>query len=102
MGLLYSKHDNNITKQIQCYCDVDYVADGDRKSISGNFFTFAGSPISYQSKMQTTVAQSMVKSEYAAIAHAVKEMIWLQYLLKDLGISKYAPTTLFCDNQGAI
>jgi hypothetical protein len=36
------------------------------------------------------------------MAHAAKEMIWLQYLLKDLGMSKYAPTTLFCDNQGAI
>jgi Putative zinc-finger domain len=29
------------------------------------------------------------------MAHAVKEMIWLQYLLRDLGMSKYAPTTLF-------
>jgi hypothetical protein len=36
------------------------------------------------------------------MAHAAKEMIWLQYLLKDLGISKYAPTILFGDNQGAI
>jgi len=29
-------------------------------------------------------------------------MIWLQYLLRDLGMSKYPPTTLFCDNQDAI
>jgi hypothetical protein len=36
------------------------------------------------------------------MAHAAKEMIWLQNLLRDLGMSKYAPTTLFCDNQGAI
>jgi hypothetical protein len=60
------------------------------------------SPISYQAKKQTTVAQSTVESEYAAMAHAIKEMIWLQYLLRDFGMSKYAPTTLFCDNQGAI
>jgi hypothetical protein len=32
------------------------------------------------------------------MAHAAKEMIWLQYLLKDLGMSKYVPTMLFCDN----
>jgi hypothetical protein len=36
------------------------------------------------------------------MAHAAKELIWLQYLLKDLGMSKYAPDVLFCDNQGAI
>jgi transposase InsO family protein len=102
MGLVYSKHNDDITQRIQCYCDADYAADGDRKSISGSLFTLAGSPISYQAKKQTTVAHSTVESEYAAMAHAAKEMIWLQYLLRDLGMSKYAPTTLFCDNQGAI
>jgi hypothetical protein len=80
MGLAYGKH-NDITEQVQCYCDADYAMDGDRKSISGNLFTLANSPISYQAKKQTTVAQSTVESEYAAMAHAAKEMIWLQYLL---------------------
>jgi Reverse transcriptase (RNA-dependent DNA polymerase) len=100
-GLVYGKHNDGITR-IQGYCDADYAMDGDRKSISGCVFTLAGSPISYQAKKQTTVAQSTVESEYAAMAHAAKELIWLQYLLKDLGMSKYAPDVLFCDNQGAI
>jgi hypothetical protein len=98
-GLIYN---GDITGPIQCYCDADYAMDGDRKSISRSLFTLAGAPISYQAKKQTTVVQSTVESEYAAMAHAAKEMIWLQYLVKDLGMSKYAPTTLFCDNQGAI
>jgi transposase InsO family protein len=105
MGLMYGKHygkHNDLTERIQCYCDADYAMDGDRKSISGNLFMLGDSPISYQAKKQTTVAQSTVESEYAAMAHAIKEMIWLQYLLRDFGMSKYAPTTLFCDNQGAI
>jgi len=99
-GLVYSKHNGNI--MIQAYCDADYAADGDRKSISGYVFILAGSPISWQAKKQTTVAQSTVESEYAAMALAAKEMIWLQYLLRDLGMSKYTPTVLLCDNQGAI
>ncbi len=45
---------------------------------------FAGAAISWQAKKQTTVAQSTVESEYAAMALALKEMIWLQYLLRDL------------------
>jgi hypothetical protein len=66
-------------------------------------FLLAGTPISWQAKKQTTVAQSTVESEYAAMAHAAKELIWLRQLLKDLGMSKYrAPTTLYSDNQGAI
>src|SRR5438552_8794215 len=36
------------------------------------------------------------------MALATKEMIWLQHLLQDLGMSKYEPKVLFCDNQGAI
>ena len=35
------------------------------------------------------------------MALAAKE-IWLQYLLQDLGMSKYMPTVLFCGNQDAI
>jgi len=67
------------------YCNADYVAEGDRKSISAYIFTLARSPISRQAKRQTTVAQSTVEAEYATMAHAVKEIIWLEYLLQDLG-----------------
>src|SRR5271170_3285508 len=101
MGVTY-KHNGGITERIQSYCDADYAMDDDRKSISGFVFLLAKSPVSWQAKKQTTVAQSTVESEYAAMAHAAKELIWLQYLLRDLGMSKYAPTTLYCDNQGAI
>jgi hypothetical protein len=101
MGITY-KHNDGITERILGYFDADYAMDGNRKSISGFVFILAGSPISWQAKKQTTVAQSTVEAEYAAMAHAAKEMIWLQYLLRDLGMSKYAPTILYCDNQGAI
>jgi hypothetical protein len=98
MDLVYDKKHYD---RIQGHCDADYAADRDRKSISGSLFTLGGSPISWQAKKQTTVAHSTVESEYAAMAHAAKEMLWLQYLLKDLGMTKYEPEVLFCDNQGA-
>jgi len=97
-GLIYN---GEITGPIQGYCDADYGAGEDRKSISGYIFLLAGAPISRQAKKQTMVAQSTVEAEYAAMAHAAKELIWLQHL-RDLGMSKYVPRTLFCDNQGAI
>ena len=36
------------------------------------------------------------------MVQTAKELMWLQYLLQDLGMSKYAPPILFCDNQDAI
>jgi len=101
-GLVYGKHNDETTIQVQGYCDADYAAGDDRKSISGCLFMLAGSAISWQAKKQTTVAQSTAESEYAAMAHAAKEAIWLQYLLRDLNMSKYEPSILFRDNQGAI
>jgi hypothetical protein len=99
IGLIYN---GNNTGPIQGCWDADYAVAGGRKSISGLLFTLAGSPISWQAKKQTPVAQSTVESEYAVMAHVAKKAIWLQYLLQDLGMSKYKPTVLFCDNQGAI
>jgi hypothetical protein len=82
MGLVYAgKQNDGITERVKAYCDADYAMSEDRKSISGSLFTLGKSPISYQAKKQTTVAQSTVESEYAAMAHAIKELIWLQYLL---------------------
>jgi hypothetical protein len=65
-------------------------------------FTLAGAPISWKAKKQSTTAPIHGRSEYAAMTQAIKEAIWLQNLLKDLRMSKYAPSILYCDNQGAI
>ena len=46
-GLVY-KHNREITIQMQAYCDVDYVADSDRKSIFGYVFLLATAAISWQ------------------------------------------------------
>jgi transposase InsO family protein len=96
------KPSGNTKTAIQGYCDANFAADDDRKSISGYVFMLAGAPISWQAKKQSTIALSTVEAEYTAMTQAVKEAIWLQNLLKDLGMSKYAPKILKCDNQGAI
>jgi len=56
-------YNGEITGPIQAYCDVDYGAGEDRKSISGYVFLFAGAPVSLQAKKRTTVAQSTVEGE---------------------------------------
>jgi len=101
LHLMY-QHDNGGTGTIQSYSDADFAAGEDRKSISGYIFMLAGSPISWQAKKQSTIALLTAEAEYAALTQAAKEVIWLQNLLIDLGMSKYAPKIINVDNQGTI
>ena len=60
------KRSGMIITPISAHCNVDYAANGDRKLILGSIFLLAGAAISWQTKKQTTVAQSTVEGEYAA------------------------------------
>jgi hypothetical protein len=41
------------------------------------------------------------ESKYKALANATAELIWLQSLLQELGISQERPPVMWCDNIGA-
>jgi hypothetical protein len=47
------------------------------------------------------VSHSSTKVEYKEVANATLEVIWLQVLLCELGISQHRPPNLWCDNIGA-
>jgi hypothetical protein len=69
--------------------------------MSGYVFMVNGSPISWKSRIPPTVALSTTEAEYMALSTATQECLYLRMLLKELGY-KQKPTTIFCDNQGAI
>ena len=48
------------------------------------------------------MARSSTKAEYRALADITSELLWLQWLLKDLGVSTSSVASLYCDNQSAI
>ena len=48
------------------------------------------------------MARSSTKAEYHALADTTSELLWLRWLLKDLGVSTSFATPLYCDNQSAI
>ena len=46
--------------------------------------------------------RSSIEAEYRALIDTTSELLWLRWLLKDLGVSTSSTTTLYCDNQSAI
>jgi hypothetical protein len=88
------------------YTDADWASLAHRHSISGFAFFYGHGAVSWSSKKQPIVTLSSTESEYVALTHASKEALWLRKLHSELHfffdtlISD--PTTLHCDNQGAI
>ena len=58
--------------------------------------------VSWKSKKQTTVSRSSTEAEYQAMAATTSELLWLQQLLTDLGVTSSSPMLLFCDNHVAV
>jgi hypothetical protein len=85
------------------YSDADWGGDPDtRRSTTGYVFMLAGAIISWNSKLQPTVALSSAEAEYMAACACVQEAIYLRQLLGDLGYEQEEPTIIYEDNQGCI
>ncbi|CAM6082590.1 unnamed protein product [Calypogeia fissa] len=101
VGLLFDAQSNNAMSLVG-YVDSDYGGDLDnRKSTSRYTFTLAGGCVSWRSTKQKCISQSSTEAEYVAAAEASKEAIWLNKLVKDLGIPQER-VNLHCDNTSAL
>ncbi|XP_064471364.1 uncharacterized protein LOC135385778 [Ornithodoros turicata] len=89
--------------KLECYVDADWAGDvSDRKSTSGYFVQLRGSPVSWSTRKQMSVALSSTEPEYVAAANASQEVLWLRQLLQVFGYDQHQPTCLYEDNQGCI
>ena len=67
------------------YTDNDWARSiDDRKSTSGYMFHMGSGAISWASKKQPIVAQSIAEAEYIAENAATCQAIWLRRILNDL------------------
>lgn len=88
---------------LRAYADADWAGDpSDRKSTSGYCVFLGDSLVSWKSKKQSVIARSTAEAEYRAMAHATSEVVWLRWLLSDMGVSLSSSTPLYCDNKSAI
>ncbi|EGC48719.1 nucleolar protein NOP2 [Histoplasma capsulatum var. duboisii H88] len=85
-GILYKKQMDEGLSPV-AYSDSDWAgADPQYKSTTGYIILINGSPISWRSQRQTSVAKSTTEAEYIAASEAACELIWLNDMLYDAGL----------------
>ena len=101
LKLTKNSHQEN---SLKVYVDADWGnCEDSSKSITGFLILFNNNVVSWKSKKQNTISLSTTEAEYKAIGDAVKEVMWIKIILKNIfNIKLNIPTPIYEDNQGAI
>ena len=88
---------------INIFCDSDHGHDKvTGRSITG-LISFVGStPVTWQSKRQSSVQTSTFGAEFVALKKAVEEAVEIRYHLRSMGVKVSKPTSIFVDNSGVV
>ncbi|GKD65512.1 uncharacterized mitochondrial protein-like protein [Tanacetum coccineum] len=88
---------------LHAYFDSDWAGDVvSRKSTTGFCIFLGDSLILWKSKKQNVLSRSSTEAEYCAMVVTTSEIVWLRWLLADMGVHITSPTPLYCDNRSAI
>jgi hypothetical protein len=99
MGLRIRK---SLSTLVGAFSDADWAGCSDDRRSTGGFAVFLGSNlISWTARKQATVSRSSTEAEYKSLANATAEVMWVQTLLKELGVKGPKFARLWCDNLGA-
>jgi histone deacetylase 1/2 len=99
LGLRLSKSSSTI---VSAFSDADWAGCLDDRRSTGGFAVYVGSNlVSWNAKKQATVLRSSTEAEYKSLANATAEVMWVQTLLDELGMSQSKTAVLWCDNIGA-
>jgi hypothetical protein len=87
---------------VSVFSDVDWVGCTDDRKSTGGFVVFLEpNLISWSAKKQKTISRSSTEAEYKSMVDATIEFMWIQSVLRELGVSCPRSARLWCDNMGA-
>ncbi|XP_066373174.1 uncharacterized mitochondrial protein AtMg00810-like [Miscanthus floridulus] len=96
MGLKLQKSNSTL---VSAFSDDDWAGCVDDRRSMGGFAVFFGpNLVSWSARKQPIVSHSSTEAEYKSLANATAEMMWIQRLLTELGISHSPMARLWCDN----
>jgi hypothetical protein len=99
LGLIYTKNENF---KMTGFADSDWASDKQTARSVGGFGIYLGNClVSWKSKQQSRVATSTTEAEIESLQNGIREGMWLQLLVENLGLTK-VPAKWFEDNQAAI
>jgi hypothetical protein len=88
---------------LQVFSDSDWAGNsGKRISVTGCIVYLMNVPVCWRSMAQRGVTLSSSEAEDMAISEAVKEIKFIYYLLREIGIEVNLPITVKTDNVGAM
>ncbi|RVW39094.1 Retrovirus-related Pol polyprotein from transposon RE1 [Vitis vinifera] len=99
-GLYFKK---TLSREVEVFTDADWAGSlTDQRSTTGYCSYVWGNLVTWRSKKQSVVARSSAEAEFRAMAHGICEGMWLQRILKELGIISNSTMTVLCDNKATI
>ena len=85
------------------YVDSDYAGDkSNRRSVSGYVFFVTDCVFSWHSRQQSVVATSSAEAEYIALFEATQQVLWLNSMYQQFGLTLPDPIKIYCDSQSAL
>ncbi|CAI7892994.1 unnamed protein product [Closterium sp. NIES-53] len=88
---------------LTCYTDASFNSvKADGSSIGGYVCLFGGGAVSWRSTKQNELGLSSCETEYMALHHGAKEVVWLRHMLEEIGVCQKEPTVICCDNDSAM
>ena len=84
----------NTTKDVEVFADADWAGSITNQRSTSGYCT--GNLKTWRSKKQPVVSQSSAEAEFIAMALGICEGIWLERLMRELGIIISEP--VLCDN----
>jgi RNase H. len=89
--------------KLDAYTDASFNDDPDTsRSTLAYVVRINENPISWKSKLPSTVPQSAMESELIALHTGVREITWCRYLLQEMLNLKLPATHVYCDNAPCI